>query len=152
MKPYLEVTNSETAGDQAPCDSPPLPSVSQIESLLRFIPAFGNATSAHAEWQIKPGVVPWCSLSDAALELYRALYEEGFVILFPWPDWQREGMRYVDAPDLVASADLRTLCQLITMHVRADRFCEGHFASQLASGQIAAILHRLAIIRDELSH
>jgi len=136
---------------QPPRDTPPLPRASQIESLLRFLPVFGHATSAHSEWHTETGVFAWCSFSAAASEFHRALYDEGFVISFPWPDWQREGMRYVDSPDLVASADLRTLCQLITMHIRGDRFCEGHFASQLASGHIAAILQRLEVIHRDLS-
>ena len=46
----------------------------------------------------------------------------------------------------LASADLLTLRKLLTTHIRADRFTEGH----LESGHITAILRQLKQIRDAL--
>jgi hypothetical protein len=137
--------STETKTDQPPA----LPTVAQIEALLRFLPVFGQSTSAHAEWHGEPGKFPWCELSEAATAFHAALYEQGFIIPFDWDLWQREASRYVHSPALLATADLRTLCQLMTLHARKNRFCEGHFACQLANGHMAAILQRLAAIRDE---
>ena len=48
------------------------------------------------------------------------------------------------------TADLTTLRKLLTTHVRADRFSEGHLAGVLQSGHIVAVLRRLRKIRDQL--
>jgi hypothetical protein len=45
-----------------------------------------------------------------------------------------------------------TLCRLYTLHVRKDRFCEGHFAAMLANGHIAALTRRLKAIREDPAH
>jgi hypothetical protein len=38
----------------------------------------------------------------------------------------------------------------LTLHIRRDRFFEGHLANMIADGHIAAILRRMAAIRTEL--
>ena len=47
-------------------------------------------------------------------------------------------------------ADLLTLRRLLTTHVRADRFTEGHLAAELENGHICAILEQLEELRNEL--
>jgi hypothetical protein len=42
-----------------------------------------------------------------------------------------------------------TLRKLLTTHVRADRFVEGHLAGVLESGHMLAILRRLKDIRQQ---
>ena len=43
------------------------------------------------------------------------------------------------------------VCELVTAHVRADRFVEGHLVSVFESGHITAILRRLKQIREEMT-
>ncbi len=50
----------------------------------------------------------------------------------------------IDDPDAVRSADLLTCRKLLTTHVRAYRFSEGHLAEVIKSGHIAAVLRRVA--------
>jgi hypothetical protein len=47
-------------------------------------------------------------------------------------------------------ADLLTLRKLLTLHVRGDRFVEGHLASVLESGHVTDILERMQQIRDAM--
>lgn len=80
--------------------------------------------------------------------IVEALDSGGFIVPFDWPAWQEEGRRFVLEPALIETADLATLCHLYTLHVRKDRFCEGHFGAMLANGHIAALTWRLMAIRE----
>ena len=50
-------------------------------------------------------------------------------------------------PARVAAADPQTIRQLFTVHVRKDRFCDGHLWQMVSCGHIAALLRRLGEIR-----
>jgi hypothetical protein len=108
------------------------PSSSQIDALISLLPQMEDSK---AEW-----------------EIVEALNSGGFVTAFDWPAWQEEGRRYLDDGTLIDTADLTTLCRLYTLHVRKDRFCEGHFAAMLENGHIAAMTRRLNVIREEAAH
>jgi hypothetical protein len=124
-----------------------LPTPQQIDSILRFLPMFADPDAKHSRWHTEKGVMPWCELSEVAGRFYRALYDDGFVVGFDWPGWQDKALSYFNSPEKLVSADLLTIRRLLTLHVRKDRFCEGHFAEMLENGQIAAILQRLAVLR-----
>ena len=49
---------------------------------------------------------------------------------------------------LLSKANLQTLRKLLTAHVRADRFTEGHLAAMFESGHMTMILKRIAEIHD----
>lgn len=49
---------------------------------------------------------------------------------------------------MVQKANLQTLRKLLTVHVCADRFTEGHLAAMFESGHIAMILKRMAEIHN----
>jgi hypothetical protein len=83
-------------------------------------------------------------------DFIKALYAQNVIISFDWTGWRREAQRYQTDPRALATADLLTLCKLLTLHVRADRFSEGHLASVLESGHITAVLRRLKQIRDQI--
>lgn len=51
--------------------------------------------------------------------------------------------------ELVPEIGPLTLRKLLTAHVRADRFSEGHLASVLESRHITAMLRRLKRIREQ---
>ncbi len=99
------------------------------------------------------GVVtmPWFDYSDEALAFKRACYANGWVdFTFNWTEWGTDARRYMDDAGAIATIDVDTARRLITAHLRADRFNEGHLASVIESGHIAAILRRLAAIRTAL--
>ena len=73
------------------------------------------------------------------------------IIPFDWRSWSEEAERYQMDPEALQAADLLTLRKLLTAHVRAERFAEGHLASVFESGHIAAILRRLKQIRAEMT-
>jgi hypothetical protein len=72
-----------------------------------------------------------------------ACYENGMVLSFDWGAWSEEAHRHMRDPRLVMSASLNTCMKLLTTHLRAERFCDGHLAEVLRSGHINAILRRL---------
>ncbi len=62
------------------------------------------------------------------------------MVVFDWVRWRAE----VSDPTALGGADVLTLRKLLTFHVRADRFSEGHLISAFEKGHITAILRRLA--------
>jgi len=72
----------------------------------------------------------------------KGLYEHRFVIPFDWSNWERLP-HYKERPDAVATAPLEDCLKLLTAHVRADRFVEGHLASTLESGELQRLLRRI---------
>jgi hypothetical protein len=81
------------------------------------------------------------------LDFIRVLSSNGFIQPFDRMNW-REGEQLVDHPALLPRANLQTLRKLLTAHVRADRFTEGHLAGTFESGQMRMILERMAEIHD----
>jgi hypothetical protein len=79
----------------------------------------------------------------------RACYVNNFVQSFDWGAWAREVRRYMRDPTLVRSARLTTCIKLITAHLRAERFCEGHLQGVLKSGHMIAILRRLSQLEEK---
>ncbi len=65
-----------------------------------------------------------------------------------WGEWQDVAEEYVDSPEKIKSADVVTVQELFTTHVRKDRFCEGHLVSMFENGHIVALLRRLKEIRE----
>jgi O-acetyl-ADP-ribose deacetylase len=56
--------------------------------------------------------------------------------------------RIAEHPEVLASADLETICKLLTVCARRDRFCEGHFGVVIENGEMLAIVRRLAEIHQ----
>ena len=85
-------------------------------------------------------------------EFQQALYENGWVTpSFDWSEWQDTAREYVDKPLKIDSADAKTIQNLLTTHVRKERFCEGHLSAMFENGHIVALLRRLKAIRDNPS-
>jgi len=61
-------------------------------------------------------------------------------------NWE-EGRAYEADPARLAAADVATLRRLITLHVRADRFVEGHLAAVAADGTLLTLLRRVRDLR-----
>jgi hypothetical protein len=119
-----------------------------FEAILRFLPAFEDPEVAFTEplepQSDVPGVIV-CDepdLSPLALEFIDALHEHGWIIAFDWVRWEL-GPRLDQHRELIARARVETLRRLLTCHMRADRFTEGHLVYAFESGGFTAILRRL---------
>jgi hypothetical protein len=125
---------------------PPL-SRDNLQAVLQFLPLFEHADFTPGEWITQEGHLPYFSYTPAVLDFIRALSGNGFIQPFDWMNW-REGVQLVDHPALLSRVNLQTLRKLLTAHVRADRFSEGHLATTFESGHIVMILKRMAEILD----
>jgi ADP-ribosyl-[dinitrogen reductase] hydrolase len=125
---------------------PPLTS-DNIQAVLKFLPLFEQPDFSPGEWITHEGSLPYVSYTPAVLDFIRALSGNGFIQPFDWMNW-REGEQLVEYPALLSRVNLQTLRKLITAHVRADRFTEGHLAAMFESGHIAMILKRMAEIHN----
>lgn len=136
--------------------SAPLPTLGQIDAILAFLPVFTDPDAKHSKLIVppkelgKPRQLPWVKLSDQASAFYKALYEHGFVVAFSWEDWQDEAAIYFHSTEKLISAGLFTIRRLLTLHVRKDRFCDGHFAKMIEKGRIGTILEQLAVVRCKM--
>ena len=86
------------------------------------------------------------SCSDSCEEFIQMLYRNDFIIDFDWGSWIHRAQFYMDHPEALAKARLTTLVKLLTIHVRADRFNDGHLAVVFRSGHIREILRRMEVI------
>ena len=119
----------------------------QIDAILPFLEPLSAPGFSPGEWTIEPGQGPWFSEAPAVTSLRDALYANGWVDgHFNWPDWQEAAQEFV-APGRVTGADVKTIRQLFTTHLRKDRFSEGHLAAMLECGHIRELLERLHEIR-----
>lgn len=120
--------------------------IEQLDIILKFLHIFSQEGYKFGEWVAEPGHFPYFSYNPDVEAFIVAVHRAS--LLFDWTSWSDEARRYQAHPDALARADLLTLCKLLTTHVRADRFNEGHLATVLESGHITAILRRLKEIRE----
>jgi len=123
-----------------------------LECVTRFLDALSSADkrlfTVHPGGETEVDGVPhigWVEYGETVIQFIEAVYDLAGVIPdgFNWVAWQSEAARYFDDPARLDAADIATCAQLLFVHVRKDRFCEGHLAAMLETGHIAAILRRL---------
>ncbi len=131
-------------------NEPPKLTTDNIDAVLRFLPIFEADGFTFGEWMPFEGGLPAFSFSDEAGQFIDALYHNNWVIPFDWGEWQDEARRITESPEHLNHANLETLRKLLTLHVRTERFCEGHLCSMFESGNLTAILSRLRAIRQSL--
>jgi ADP-ribosyl-[dinitrogen reductase] hydrolase len=132
-------------------DSVPEIGLQQIDAVLRYLPIFERQDYQFGQWVEPEGQFPYFSFSPEVNEFIDALRKQDMIIPFDWKSWRTEAKRYQTDAEALETADLLTLCKLLTVHVRAERFAEGHLASVFESGHITAILHRLKQIREKMT-
>lgn len=131
-------------------DSVPEIGVEQIDAVLEYLPLFEEQDYEFGQWEAPEGQLPHFSFSPEVDEFISTLYEQGIMIRFDWPTWSEEAKRYQSNRAALESADLLTVRKLLTTHVRAERFEEGHLARIFDEGLLTALLQRLKQIRDEM--
>lgn len=140
--------------DNTSQDQKPLPGSDDIRALLKFLPIFERPDFMFGKEEggekRDDGVItmPYYTMSDDASRFHSTLYQHGFIRSFDWGSWKHKADRYVNDPSLLNSAELETLCKLLTLHARAERFCDGHLASMYDCGHLLALLHRLSQLVD----
>ncbi len=122
----------------------------QVDAVLRYLPLFERENFVPGEWQTPEGQFQWFLYSPEVDAFVRTLYEQAIILVFDWPSWKEEAERYESDPSSLEQADLLAVRKLLTAHVRADRFTEGHLGSVLRSGHIVGILRRLKRIRETM--
>ena len=132
---------------------PPEITSSNIRAVLKYIPYLQEANDNFVEYHgCHKGIIsmPHVSYSEEIDDLIRDLYENGFVYPFDWGSWQEEAVRLYENPDCLLESDIKTLQKLLTVHVRKERFCEGHLADIVENGHLLAILKRLEVLAGEM--
>ena len=128
-----------------------MPSLEQIDDVLQFISIFEQEDFAASEVKAPKGHLPFHASEDDVSRFCDVLQDSGFIYSFDWPSWQDEAIRFYERPEHLVTASLQTIRKLLTLHVRKDRFCEGHFPDMIENGHIMAVLHRLNVVRDAMS-
>ena len=89
--------------------------------------------------------MPYVELSAAAL----AFVASASAAMFPFDYrqwWFDGGRRLVEEPHAVDEATLDDIRRLLTLHIRNDRFMEGHLLHAFESGHMVRVLQRIAAL------
>ena len=91
--------------------------------------------------------MPYYTPSPIAMEFVGGLDEKGLLVPFDWMAWSNTADSYIRNPESLLDASADVCFKLLFLHIRADRFTDGHLAKMLESGHIITILKRLREIR-----
>jgi hypothetical protein len=126
----------------------------QIDDILKHLPALETKESCIISGPVRKvgntieiGCVHY---SSGVTQLMNSLHDSGCGLVFDWTAWQGEAGQYVSHPELLRSADILKLQKLLTLHIRKERFFEGHFGTMVDSGHIKRILERLKELRAQM--
>ena len=127
----------------------PLPIALALATLVLPLPALGICVCRCVDGEmVSPsGQFPYARLASEVDGLIQALYDNGWVEPFDWSEFQDEAIGYFENPSRLETAGLETIRKVLTLHVRKDRFCDGHFLEMLEARQIQAILRRLETLQ-----
>src|SRR5438105_11923592 len=124
-----------------------MPSPAQVSNLLKFLPKFEimkpeEFAQLIPEPRTSDGdyVVGHLHYHRVVHDFQDACYENGFIHSFDWGAWTFKARQYFDDPAAVTHAQLLTCIKLLTAHIRAERFCDGHLQDVFNSGQLVAVL------------
>ncbi|MBO0803448.1 MAG: hypothetical protein J2P25_10305 [Nocardiopsaceae bacterium] len=85
--------------------------------------------------------------SDTVDRIHQLLYELDVIVAFPWRDW--DGARRYTTPQAIEAGPVADAARMATVIFRAERFGDGHIASAISDGRLAAILGRLRRFHHE---
>jgi hypothetical protein len=119
------------------------------QGLLAFLPMLRNREPLY--WRVGAwGDMPSVVSTETARSFMKCVYDSGLMLDgFDWQAWQEEAIGYLDYRIRLETADLDTVRRLLTAHLRADRFAEGHYDALLENGFFRDLLERAAILLDE---
>lgn len=128
----------------------------RLRALADLIPLLEAPDADFGRWETPPsrdGVqsLGWFEFGPTAESWRAAVARGGWVMSgFDWRRWldTDEGRALRDRPDVLALADTDQLAKLLTAIVRSDRFVEGSIQGAFASGLLARIAHRAAVLLE----
>lgn len=86
---------------------------------------------------------PYWKWSDITTEFNKTIHDMQLIVSFDWPDWE-EGIQLLkDRKQTYQDLDEITLCKLLTVIVRADRFSDGTLVRAMKDGTISKIVSAL---------
>lgn len=87
--------------------------------------------------------LPFWLENEIVSKFFNAAYFLGIVKVFDWAAWQ-EGIDILNDPESdFERCDTETLCKLITLIVRSDKFCEGFMINSFETGMMTRIIEAL---------
>lgn len=120
--------------------------VAEIEAIMTR-PAEWSGGERGADGSMQ---VPFVTYAPAVERLLRAIYEHNLIVTFDWTSWQAEAQPFLD-PATANAASVEEVRRLLTLHVRKERFVEGHFAEMVSNGHIGVLLRRLGTLIEDQS-
>ena len=116
------------------------------KAAVAFLAVFEAPGYTFGRWHQPEGQMGYYEYSPEVLAFIETLSAASVTVDFAWSSWQPEALRYWEQPSRLDGARLMTLRKLLSLHLRKDRFVEGHLAEMLESGHITAILRRAAYL------
>ena len=123
--------------------------LANAEAVLRFLSVFEKPDFEAGRVVVRAGQMPCWNYGTEVNVFAKALFDNRWVVEFDWTPWQKEAKKYLAEPELVIGADLRVLRRLLTIHIRKDRFCDGHLATMVVEGHITSILKRIEQLKEQ---
>lgn len=130
---------------------PPQPPASELpwSRVLAWQPTLSDPQAHLGSWvggreASAAHTMPSVAHDERVLAFVQELYDLEVVAPFDWGTWFEErGGELWEDPARLAGASLEECRMLLTAHVRADRFTEGHLLAALSSGHLVAVLERV---------
>lgn len=132
---------------------PSHPTKQDIQELVSFLPrlhedGFDPVKETHGGEPNEDGVIsmPWTEYDGLVLEFFRLAGRNC------WNDRKyrpEEAGRMLSDRMFVRTATLSQIKTMLTFCVRGERFCDGHWAAMIKSGDIRQILKRLTVLYNE---
>jgi hypothetical protein len=130
------------------------PKLDDVDRLLAFLPKLGAGDlQIYADDPIEE------SPDDGVLRMYSRRYSDdvqGLLDASRAPAWrdadygQKKADEILSDPKRIAVASLQDIKTLLTFCVRSERFAEGSWGSRVRSGEISAVLNRLAELKSAM--
>lgn len=129
--------------------------VGGINSIIEYLPYFQE--KVNCLYKVRESGEKGVFLMDPydystdVMGFLEVLYETNFI----GPEFNTDKARsrageYAKNPELISSADLKVLREILTVGVRSDRFCSGVVAGMIDDGIITRCLQRLETIRSKM--
>lgn len=128
---------------------------SDVDALLAYLPWLEAVEGTMRDGGPYDRVDALCALHDRVsrttidrnFEFFDDLHLHGWMVVFDWPGWRIAEPAF-DDPRMIAAFDVSMLRRELTAIARAEKFSFGTCESALARGVYAAIVRRLAEIRE----
>lgn len=111
--------------------------MSNYKKLLGYIPYFENKNIVFCKWE---SMYP---KYDRKLEQFIKDVYATDLLKHDYIDYLDEKLKVEDYSAAVHTADMELLKAILTFNVRAERFCDGSWASAVKEGVFLSILYRL---------